>query len=531
MTFGLTTTQSEILGSILLYLSSSLSSAGGVGGGALNVPLLYFVWGFTYTQSVILSLATLMGNYLLQVLVNLPQRHPIDLTRPLIYWDAVLVLLPAELGGANIGVLLSNIFPTSLDLILGMIVLVIATYGAMEKGIEQYNKETLLMGYDKERTPLLRNADEDDFDDLAVLGPDLKWSRDAGDEDRLKSTSPGPLQDPSITGGGDESAAGATREGETPEAPGGVSLTESILEDFDREQSARKRRWWGGYSSTVGGSRTGATPRVLNDRATQDSQREVRTHRSYRTTKSMVRRMPSITTASGSEIYDLSGAEAVDEELPPIEFPWFIISVILVVWLIYAALYISMEDVTKCSWIYFTLLCSIYPLLAAEIVWGTFFLQEKQEDDRMVGKFVKGDIDWRGFSFMIPLFAFVVGILSSLLGIGGGELMGPMLLQLGVLPTVSPATTSLMSFLNTSSSFIHYLTLGEVPYAYAAWVFGIGCAGGEIVCSTVCPCVSLSVCFFVRVSLCPCVSLSVCLFVRASSVQMLQPTSELVVIN
>jgi uncharacterized membrane protein YfcA len=194
----------------------------------------------------------------------------------------------------------------------------------------------------------------------------------------------------------------------------------------------------------------------------------------------MVRRMPSITTASGSEIYDLSGAEAVDEELPPIEFPWFIISVILVVWLIYAALYISMEDVTKCSWIYFTLLCSIYPLLVAEIVWGTFFLQEKQEDDRMVGKFVKGDIDWRGFSFMIPLFAFVVGILSSLLGIGGGELMGPMLLQLGVLPTVSPATTSLMSFLNTSSSFVHYLTLGEVPYAYAAWVFGIGCAGGKL---------------------------------------------------
>ena len=30
-----------------------------------------------------------------------------------------------------------------------------------------------------------------------------------------------------------------------------------------------------------------------------------------------------------------------------------------------------------------------------------------------------------------------------------------------VLATVSPATTSMMSFLNTSSSLVHYMTLGE----------------------------------------------------------------------
>lgn len=48
-----------------------------------------------------------------------------------------------------------------------------------------------------------------------------------------------------------------------------------------------------------------------------------------------------------------------------------------------------------------------------------------------------------------------------------------------VLATVSPATTSMMSFLNTSSSIVHYMTLGEVSYPYAAWGFGIGAAGGR----------------------------------------------------
>ena len=37
------------------------------GGGALNVPIFYFIWGFTYKESVIMSLATLMGNYTSQV--------------------------------------------------------------------------------------------------------------------------------------------------------------------------------------------------------------------------------------------------------------------------------------------------------------------------------------------------------------------------------------------------------------------------------------------------------------------------------
>ena len=40
------------------------------GGGALNVPIFYFIWGFTYKESVIMSLSTLMGNYLAQVSTN-----------------------------------------------------------------------------------------------------------------------------------------------------------------------------------------------------------------------------------------------------------------------------------------------------------------------------------------------------------------------------------------------------------------------------------------------------------------------------
>lgn len=58
----------RVAGSILIFVASSLSAAGGVGGGILNVGILLIVWQFSYHNSVILSLATLFGNYSMQVL-------------------------------------------------------------------------------------------------------------------------------------------------------------------------------------------------------------------------------------------------------------------------------------------------------------------------------------------------------------------------------------------------------------------------------------------------------------------------------
>ena len=43
-----------------------------------------------------------------------------------------------------------------------------------------------------------------------------------------------------------------------------------------------------------------------------------------------------------------------------------------------------------------------------------------------------GDINWKDFSLLLPFLALIVGVLSSLLGIGGGELMGPLMLHLKV---------------------------------------------------------------------------------------------------
>eukprot|EP01035_Chromulina_nebulosa_P022427 gene22427-29041_t len=99
-----------------------------------------------------------------------------------------------------------------------------------------------------------------------------------------------------------------------------------------------------------------------------------------------------------------------------------------------------------------------------------------------------GDIDWNRSAFMpviVVLAAFNIGITSALLGIGGGELMGPLLLKLKVLPQVSSATVPVMSLLNTSSSIIHYMTIDEFPYLAAFYTSIIGALVGVLVLSIV----------------------------------------------
>ena len=63
----------------------------------------------------------------------LDYRHPYNATRPLIYYDAVLCLLPAQLGGANIGVILALIAPETILLSMAMLVVGYAWYKTWTK--------------------------------------------------------------------------------------------------------------------------------------------------------------------------------------------------------------------------------------------------------------------------------------------------------------------------------------------------------------------------------------------------------------
>ena len=344
-------TARSILGGFILYFSSSLCASGGVGGGTLNVPILYYIFGYSFHEAVILSLCTLAGNYLVQTIINIGRKHPKDKSRPLIYWDAVLVLLPAELGGSNIGVILSEVFAESFMLLLAILLLIFVLPLTYYKAQSVWDDETTVL--------------------------------EALNDSRLgRSTNTSSQLSPLV------------------EVP-----SDNNLASQDREDN-----------------------------------------------------------------------ELLGKPKSSVAIPWLTISVIILFIIVYIILYVIENSYNVCSWKYAVTISSIYPIIIAEVVWGYLYLMKQQTDEP--SRVLVGDINWKDTSFAAPALAFGIGIITSLLGIGGGELMGPMLYMLGVLPLVTSATIALMSLVNTSSSIIHYMFLNDVDYSAASILFVIGAAGG-----------------------------------------------------
>mmetsp|Transcript_6083 Transcript_6083/g.14558 ORF Transcript_6083/g.14558 Transcript_6083/m.14558 type:complete len:556 (-) Transcript_6083:14-1681(-) len=71
--------------------------------------------------------------------------------------------------------------------------------------------------------------------------------------------------------------------------------------------------------------------------------------------------------------------------------------------------------------------------------------------------------------WMYPLFSTAAGFLGGLLGIGGGIILGPLLLELGLLPEANQATTAAFVFLSSSLATIQFIVLGKAMPQYIFW--------------------------------------------------------------
>lgn len=131
-----------ILGYFCIVLACSFASSAGIGGGGLLCPIYLVVFGYDFDKAVILSLTTVFGNVLSQVYVNSRATHPLLSSRSLIDWGTILTLLPLEMAGANLGVILSPIFPSGLLVIIAMLLLIIAGVKIGMKGIYLWQEES-----------------------------------------------------------------------------------------------------------------------------------------------------------------------------------------------------------------------------------------------------------------------------------------------------------------------------------------------------------------------------------------------------
>ena len=102
------------------------------------------------------------------------------------------------------------------------------------------------------------------------------------------------------------------------------------------------------------------------------------------------------------------------------------------------------------------------------------------EDDHSQHDNFKSLLAW-----WLPGVSVLIGLLSALLGIGGGELLGPILLLLLKMdPQQSSATTAIMSLMNSGTNLLHYIVADMMMapgYAINLGLAGlIGGSGGRM---------------------------------------------------
>ena len=71
---------------------------------------------------------------------------------------------------------------------------------------------------------------------------------------------------------------------------------------------------------------------------------------------------------------------------------------------------------------------------------------------------------------MLLVFAFLGGWVSGAFGLGGGSIFNPLMIELGVPPTVSTSTGMYMIMFSTFASSVIYISYGALNLKFGLWL-------------------------------------------------------------
>jgi len=134
------------------------------------------------------------------------------------------------------------------------------------------------------------------------------------------------------------------------------------------------------------------------------------------------------------------------------------------------------------TWGYWLLVFAPVPLVGA-LVWqaGNELAERHEEKQRLGFEFVEGDLMWTRRNVRIyPLYTITAGFAAGALGIAAGTILGPILLEMGLVPLVGTSSSGFMVIFTASSTTFQFLVMGQLQIDYAMFFCLIGFVGGAI---------------------------------------------------
>ncbi|KAJ4842981.1 hypothetical protein Tsubulata_017452 [Turnera subulata] len=147
---------------------------------------------------------------------------------------------------------------------------------------------------------------------------------------------------------------------------------------------------------------------------------------------------------------------------------WKELGLLFFVWVAYLALQIAKSYTTTCSTAFWVFNLLQIPVSAVVFLYQAIGLYTGR---RRIS--CKGDEDMNWDVKRLLMFCacgMVAGIVGGLLGIGGGFVMGPLFLEMGIPPQVSSATATFGMSFSSSMSVVEYYLLNRFPVPYALYL-------------------------------------------------------------
>lgn len=161
---------------------------------------------------------------------------------------------------------------------------------------------------------------------------------------------------------------------------------------------------------------------------------------------------------------------------------WAGFSMLMLVWILFTALQIIKNNTVVCGWKYWVLSVLQVPVAFGLCLYEAIVLFKKSKHKSECGDtddVCEASVEWSPIQLFFCAFCGILGgMVGGLLGSGGGFILGPLLLELGVIPQVASATATFVMMFSSSLSVIEFYFLHRFPIGYAMYLIGISVLAG-----------------------------------------------------
>lgn len=396
------------------------------------------------------------------MLFNARQHHPSDPSRGKIDLGLVLPFMPLLLVGINIGVLLNTIFPNWLITLLLVLLIIYLTYTSAVRGLTMWKKQSA---------------------QAKQVASDGKPQESGGNEGKdVESQSHG--------------SSGQRDAARLMVARSGSYLADGSGDPDVSENAQGKGQATGDQSSgapqhssgTLQQAGSGAQGPDVSSSEFKDAD-------------------PGASSPGGVSELNLNSKSAGEDHDSGRQLGWarlqrFLpVVTLFLLWGIFAGIQVARQTLSRCGvgWaLVYTLQMSIMTIASLLFVWVTIRDNERaqvtaaaakalalvddagkgselQRSDSSLGIFT---LTWPKVPFCLGM-TLVAGVLGGLLGLGGGIIMSPLLISLGVHPQVGAASTSVMVVFSSAAAVVQFGTQGLLNLQYG-FICGVVSAVGSL---------------------------------------------------